>query len=96
MPQDVTHTAGPWRVALWGDKSINGAAIIGANGLVLARVPRVADRPYYQKEADARLLAAAPDLLAALKFALTDDAGFACPASTEAVMLAAIDEAEGR
>jgi hypothetical protein len=36
------------------------------------------------------------DLLAALKLALSDEGGFACPASTEAAMRAALAKAEGR
>lgn len=47
---------------------------------------------YHQE--NARLMAAAPDLLAALKFALSEESDFACSESTEARLLAAIRKAE--
>ena len=89
--QKVTHTPGPWFVALCGI-SFNGASICSDGGVRVATVSRKADRPYYQKAADARLIAAAPDLLAALKllkekFIILDECG--------SVVDAAIRRAEG-
>lgn len=58
----MPHTKGPWAVSLRSG-SINGAAIIAPGGLVVARLPHEADRVYFDKESDARLLAVSPDLL---------------------------------
>lgn len=90
----MSHTPGPWRFEIRTDypnDHVNGIWGPGGEEIV------VTDSGYYPPTiADARLIAAAPDLLAALKFALTADSGFACPAATEAVLLAAIAKAEGR
>lgn len=57
-------TPGPWMVQLHAGKTVHGAAIVSAAALVkIATLTRSADKPYDQKAADARLLAAAPDLL---------------------------------
>ena len=48
-----------------------------------------------EHKANARLIAAAPDLLQALKFALSEASGFACPAATERVLREAVSKAEG-
>lgn len=45
--------------------------------------------------ADAHLIAAAPALYDALRFALSDESGFACPAATEARLRAALASADG-
>jgi len=45
--------------------------------------------------ANARLIAAAPEMLAALKLAVGEGSSFACPEETEAKLLAAIAKAEG-
>lgn len=58
----MPHTKGPWAVSLRSG-SINGAAIVAPGGLVVARLPHEADRAYFDKESDARLLAVSPDLL---------------------------------
>lgn len=47
-------------------------------------------------EAPWQLAAAAPEMLAALRLALSEKGGFACPATTEAAMRAAVAKAEGR
>lgn len=63
----MSHTRGPWQVALHSGRSFNGAAIKAPDGLSVAIIPRIADRPYDQKEADARMIAATPELLASCK-----------------------------
>lgn len=90
------HTPGPWEVVL-RIGGANGAAIVSASGRVVARVPHTADRPYYQKEADLHVLAAAPDLLAALKV-LMDGVNEIWKTESPAFMaaVAAIAKAEGR
>lgn len=63
------HTPGPWSrgPSYLGDGTcINGAGIYAGDFLVV-RMPVKADRPLPQKEADARLIAAAPALLEALR-----------------------------
>ena len=61
------HTPGPWNAAPWeGDWNIvkpHPANPTGDTGDVIARVPHYRD----QTEANARLVAAAPELLAALR-----------------------------
>lgn len=67
--QEDQHTPGPWHITrglygnpdgmtIWGPKGLNGAP----------GTPKVCDVDgIYNREADARLIAAAPDLLAALE-----------------------------
>lgn len=68
----MTHTPGPWEVRKWGregDEWPYARWSIGqVNGGAVVISPRY---PYSNFEADARLIAAAPDLLVALKEALT-------------------------
>jgi hypothetical protein len=66
MP-DKNHTLGPWKADIWEDKDwLDGvrmdAAVIGKNGYPLA----------YTGKDDARLIAAAPELLEACKLALAE------------------------
>lgn len=61
------HTPGPWRLERGkGTRSINGGRIVANDGRQVAGLTIVADKPLDQKEADGRLIASAPDLLAAL------------------------------
>ena len=61
------HTPGPWRIV--ERASINGARIAALDGTIIGGVSAAADKPLDQKAADARLFAAAPELLEALQFA---------------------------
>ena len=62
----MPHTYGPWE--LLKSRSINGAHIYSENARVgVARLTAKADKPIDQKEADGYLIAAAPELLKALK-----------------------------
>lgn len=68
----MSHTPGPWRLRLHGVGagrvgSVNGASIVAVNDVRVVSMPRIADRPYNDKVSDAALIAAAPDLLEALK-----------------------------
>lgn len=65
-----THTPGPWRV---GDTTITEDArpYIFADGCIVAKAYRVTVNGELPGEANARLIAAAPDMLLALKVALT-------------------------
>ena len=55
------HTPGPWTLGPWnsGPHEVHGTPVIDKNTLILAIASN--------NEADARLIAAAPDLLAALE-----------------------------
>ncbi len=54
-------TPGPWRFTLGNGSSWNGA-IIWSDTIKIATMTKPADKPFQQKEADTRLIAAAPDL----------------------------------
>jgi hypothetical protein len=47
--------------------AINGSRIVGGDGIHVASITRKADKSIYQKLADAHLIAAAPDMLDALR-----------------------------
>lgn len=68
------HTPGPWLI---GKRSPGGYSLINADGWQsLARVVTVMEgdnRPFAEGVANARLIAAAPDLLEALKELLDQD-----------------------
>jgi hypothetical protein len=91
------HTLGPWEI-LPNRSSINGGRIVNRSGAVIGRLTSEADKPISQKEADGRLIAAAPDMLAALKLWERISTG---PANAEAdralkATRAAVAKAEGR
>ena len=69
----MNHTPGPWR-AKHGFTGLNGCRIIGRNDLHVASITRKADKPIDQKQADLRLILAAPTMLAALKEIAAADA----------------------
>ena len=96
------HTAGPWRVS-------DGSRVIWSNdSRVVAEIRGMFIQPmkpetYSQAETDAnaRLIAAAPDLLAALKALraseeLIDDAYYDAYAEASVMAVAAIAKAEGQ
>ena len=60
----MPHTPGPWEVHHWGD---NEGDIHGSDGKVVCVMRDGATPQEEDWEGDARLIAAAPDLLAALK-----------------------------
>lgn len=64
-PKEIRHTPGPWRISdferLAGEDS---RCIMGADGFAVAWIDGSTIKEH---EADARLIAAAPDLLDALK-----------------------------
>lgn len=64
MTQEAKFTPGPWVVSLDGWKPWEGAIEIAAPSSTIAWTPSGGN-----EEADARLIAAAPDLLAMLKVA---------------------------
>lgn len=72
-PDNAQHTPGPWR-PVWTTGAVTGWAIIpdGYNVAPIARVGLQNAIPERREEADARLIAAAPDLLAALRDCMAD------------------------
>lgn len=65
-----THTSGPWTVCEDGERNIQGSISIGVAspcGWFVADVWADADELKASAQANARLIAAAPDLLAALR-----------------------------
>jgi hypothetical protein len=66
----IKHTPGPWAIELPAPGSENPAWILGPEEQGIARVSLWRGLGREQAEANAALMAAAPDLLAALKQAL--------------------------
>lgn len=91
------HTPGPWRVEPSGFGQVGGFTISDeANGFGLCQRPPWANRAE-ESAANGRLMAAAPDMLAALENVLTDcqtDNGD-LPEATGHMVRAAIAKAKG-
>lgn len=91
------HTPWPWRSS-FKTANTNNLGIYTSNGSLLATISvhQLAPPPLVQRyEADARLMAAAPELLEALRSLLDEaDEGWPAPA-TRAKAAAAIAKAEG-
>ena len=86
---------GPWRVASFG---LYGFELVGPKGEKLGCINGSdgADDPeFYPAKANARLIAAAPDLLVAAKAALNDRMYKHWPGIAD-LLIAAIAKAEGR
>ncbi len=71
---ETNHTPGPWDILIKGDpKGINATRIVGNRRYLLTDEEYVICRVeagHKESEANARLIASAPDLLAACKMAL--------------------------
>lgn len=78
------HTPGPWKVETYFGPMFK-----------IIRDIKSGETPEYRTEADARLIESAPDLLAALKQCLEDDAGDLTPETVHLAMQA-IAKAEGK
>ena len=65
----AAHTPGPWRLEPVNDRSINHLCPVDPNDLSLLTVVMQDETPFaaVYNDADARLIAAAPELLEALK-----------------------------
>lgn len=92
------HTRGPWRSAMVSEKSWN-VGVYDADGEQVALVKVASALHSARRDADARLIAAAPDMLAALRRAVL---ALAFASETSAAMhddyqvvSAAIDKATG-
>lgn len=70
MTTKTQHTPGPWRVSIHTEnqRAKTGAFLITSDVRHIAALRSInTDRPSEQRAADARLIAAAPELLAALQ-----------------------------
>lgn len=65
----IEHTPGPWTFDLFEDKSPSEFSVRNEHGLAVAFVPAI---EWAEWVANARLIAAAPDLLAACEMALDE------------------------
>jgi len=96
---ETTHTPGPWEIHIYefGTSYSDGSFYVGGPGFCIAQRAPWPERAA-ESIANARLISAAPDLLAALK-AARKFIGDCVPAHGEYVMPeieAAIAKAEGR
>ena len=83
---NTQHTPGPWAIE---PDALGESSIVTDNGGTIADV-------YGRNPANARLIAAAPDLLAALQAVADYWAGGDVPADIDAAMRAAIAKATGK
>jgi hypothetical protein len=103
------HTAGPWSLSAGYHKTVSGEPADwtiegGPHGNAIAFLSDDNAGPRYERDANARLIAAAPDLLEALKYCrdlLEDVNGFDyrpddVAANEWAAVRAAIAKAEGK
>ena len=78
----AAHTPGPWQVA-WSERVETNASILGqGDQIAWVESHQVGEE---RARANARLIAAAPDLLAALRAMLASPAGVARPLSGDEV-----------
>jgi hypothetical protein len=94
------HTPGPWRLELVEDRSIKHLCPVDANDLSILTIVHHDETPFaaVYKDADARLIAAAPELLEALREAAdyTRHPDYDWPVEFSRRVSAAIAKAEGR
>lgn len=98
---EPAHTPGPWRLKRDANREEYSVNVPpkdpGAVGyLQIASLNFGFDEPFEsQQHANARLIAAAPDLLAALK-KIVSDGDYTAPEGMKRIAQEAIDKAEGR
>jgi hypothetical protein len=67
----MRHTPGPWKAIIDMGYKTNPCSVVvkrpGVHATTVANIPRRATIPSWEWDANARLIAAAPDLLEALK-----------------------------
>ena len=97
--KNATYTQGPWRVQGINEPPHDFYPIIGGEGRAIASVitPKHGNLPNVSGVGDARLIAAAPELLAALRMVASNEANMAgCDRITRGMIIAAIAKAEGQ
>jgi hypothetical protein len=99
---DTTHTPGPWTLALYDNGCFTVTGTMGdMHGAILCSRSDVPDRFVGEGNANAHLIAAAPDYHEAVADALTPNDGYNCeyvtiPRKAWQKILAAHAKAEGR
>ncbi len=74
ITEQTTHTPGPYTI-IRSHRKVPHVCCAGPNGGLIARCDT--NKPHAENDANARLLAAAPDMLAALR-GMADDFGYQC------------------
>lgn len=77
------HTPGPWYA--WDNGEICGVGKAHSNGSDILSVTRESNRPESEDTANMKLIAAAPDLLEALKYALSMWGDYLPPGNSNAM-----------
>jgi hypothetical protein len=83
VTSSLSHTPGPWSI-----DDTSGQDLVWADGAIVAHAVHPKNWP-----ADARLIAAAPDLLEALLAIVSPSGGFYCDHKTQGLAKAAIAKA---
>ena len=93
------HTSAPWVARTYSTETVRDAVGIYAGSMLLPIVPDIAGRSIEECDANIRLIAAAPDLLAALQMVNRiwshDQTANLAPDSPVAIVRAAIAKARG-
>jgi hypothetical protein len=93
------HTPAPWVARTYSTETVRDAVGIYAGSMLLPIVPDIAGRSIEECDANIRLIAAAPDLLAALQMVNRvwshDQTANLAPDSPVAIVRAAITKATG-
>lgn len=84
------HTPGPWRVA----RKVSNCVVARGGLDIIAQCDTIGEETRDTENANARLIAAAPDLLAALEFILVDQDS-ELDYETRLIVRAAIAQAKG-
>jgi hypothetical protein len=95
MQTKPKHTPGPWNVGLWSFQNIRDPQAIFANGCRIPICQSIMGGDLEEADANAALIAAAPQLLATLEKVSAYWAGGDVPADLHAEMLAVIRQAKG-
>jgi hypothetical protein len=88
--QPIVHTPGPWEANCFLVSQAGGRRVEICHTGIIGR-----NKPGEQAEADARLIAASPDLLEACKMYLDAMDRYGHPDKTDRLMRAAIEKATG-
>jgi hypothetical protein len=83
----MKHTPGPW--------TVNGLVVVSLSEDCVVHLPSMTDTPIDECRANARLIAAAPDLLAACKAVRDAFAPMGFYGPEHALLTAAIEKVEG-
>lgn len=96
VSNEAKHTPGPWTVSVWHDGRDGTTPCIMASGATVAKIHVAPITPPPEADANARLIAAAPELLAACKLALETVGDMTEAEQRRQIVRKAIAKAEGR